>query len=124
MTSMVDPICGGAARMQAPFIAQFWAERARTNPMVERMLRGAVGPVGWLGAIPAHLPLIVVVMAHHFGPADGGHGEGGEEQQPGPHPGGPFATVGPTVGPDANGTDPSRVPPAPDAHVTPQRVGL
>lgn len=66
--SQADPVCGGAWMSCQPAAVEAWANAARKNPTVARMLAG-VENVGVFGALfVAHMPIIQAVQEHHIRP--------------------------------------------------------
>jgi hypothetical protein len=62
---MRDPVCGDVALQQVPQIVNAWDSWAASSPAVRRALGMAMAGAGPLGVVIAHVPIFLVVAAHH-----------------------------------------------------------
>jgi transcriptional regulator with XRE-family HTH domain len=96
MVGMVDEFDGQIIRTYAPGMARAWADLARVNPTVRRVLMGLTFGGAYRGVIAATLPATLAIMAHHgMLPQLGGGPTRIVEQPhaPEPPPDGPLAAV-------------------------------
>lgn len=65
VVAMRDPVCGQVALEQVPQIVAAWDSWAASSPAVRRTLTMAMAGAGPIGVVMAHLPIVLVVAAHH-----------------------------------------------------------
>lgn len=69
IVSLIDEPCGMAIGENAPVVAEAWIQLASNNPAVARALNALSTGGGALAVLAAHLPIVLMVAAHH-GPAN------------------------------------------------------
>lgn len=65
MVGMVDEFDGAILEVYAPGMARAWAELARTNATVRKVLIGITYGGAYRGVVAASLPPLMAIMAHH-----------------------------------------------------------
>lgn len=63
-----DPTCGMAIIQAAPEVAESLEELARDNPTVRRILMGVIATNALGKVVVAHMPILMIVFAHHIAP--------------------------------------------------------
>jgi len=81
LVGMVDEFDGMVIRTYAPGMARAWAELARENEQVRRILNGLTYGGAYRGVLAASLPAILAIAAHH-----GAFGLGQPKAPPPPQP--------------------------------------
>jgi len=85
VVSMYDVFDGQIIETYSPGMAKAWAELARVNPGVRRVLMGLTYGGAYRGVLAASLPPLLAILAHHGALGQFGGG-GGEVQAPPPEP--------------------------------------
>lgn len=92
IVGMYDEFDGQIIQTYAPGMAKAWAELARVNPGVRRILNGLTYGGAYRGVMAASLPPIIAILAHHGAiPGFGGPGANAPVvDHPPPQPEGPL----------------------------------
>jgi hypothetical protein len=91
IVGMYDEFDGQIIQTYAPGMAKAWAELARVNPGVRRILNGLTYGGAYRGVMAASLPPLVAILAHHGAiPGFGGPGAQAVVDHPPPQPEGPL----------------------------------
>jgi hypothetical protein len=65
VVAMRDPVCGQVAMQQVPEIVAAWDSWAASTPAVRKWLALAMTGAGPIGVVLAHVPIFMIVAAHH-----------------------------------------------------------